>query len=162
MCTLPEPVPSLFIAWFHPDPTVLLIFGGFSTFLFGFLLLEVWSSPDSRATRLSRKQAALLMVGGYVCWLVAWYWPGLLAPYSQALDAWYQQEQGVLSQACVSTVVTPAYYTARHVVEKWTDGVTVPFFVLGGLCLVVAFWSRNLRVWGAVGRRQPPSSPLAY
>jgi hypothetical protein len=50
MCTLSEPAPSLFIDWFHPDTTALLIFGVFLTFLFGFLLTWVWSSPDSQDT----------------------------------------------------------------------------------------------------------------
>jgi hypothetical protein len=145
MCTLTEPAPSLFIDWFHPDPTLPLIWGGFCTFLFGFLLTWVWSSPDSQHTWLSRKQAALVMLGGYVCMVLLSYWVGVLAPYGAALDAWYQREQGVLSQACVDTVLTPAYNSASSVREKWNDVGMVALFALGWLCTGVASWSRNMR-----------------
>lgn len=144
MCKLSKPAPSLFIDWFHPDATALLIFGVFLTFLFGFLLTWVWSSPDSEDTWLSRKQAALLMLGGYVCMLLVFYWGGVFAPYASALDTWYQREQDVLSQACVSTVLTPAYNTARSILVKWTDTGCAALFVLGWLCVMVVTFARNL------------------
>lgn len=144
MCTLTEPVPSLFIAWFRPDSTPLLIWGVFGTFACGATLVGVRSSPDSQQTRLSRKQAALLMLGGYGCALLAFYWLGALAPYKDALDAWARREQGVLSRACVSTVLTPAYDAAYGVWHTWTTNVAVVSLVLAIICLYVASWSRNM------------------
>jgi hypothetical protein len=165
MCTLAEPVPSLFIDWFHPDPTALLIFGVFFTFLFGFMLTLVWSSPDSEHTGLSRKQAALFMLGGYVCLLLVFYWGGALVPYRVALDAWYLRQQDVLSPECVSTVLTPAYDTAHGVLETWTDSVMGVLFVLGIVCVLVASLSRNIRRpgwWGIATPRKPPPSPPVF
>jgi hypothetical protein len=146
MCTLAEPPPGISMDWLHPDLTFLLIWGLFGTFLFGVLLAVVYSSPDSENTWLSRKQAALLVLGGYVCIvLMIPYWAGVLTPSANALDAWYQREQGLLSPACVSTVLTPAYDTASNALKAQTDSVLAVLFVLGWLCAGVASWSRDIR-----------------
>jgi hypothetical protein len=144
MCALTEPVPSLFIAWFHPDPTLPLVWGVIGTVLLGFLLSGVRSSPDSQDTRLSRTQAALLALGGYACALLGFYWAGALAPYKGALDAWAQRQWDVLSQACRSTVVTPAYNAAYDAWQTRTGNVFVVLFGLGAICMAVASWSRNM------------------
>jgi hypothetical protein len=143
MCTLTEPVPSLYFDWFHPHPNEPLITGVFLAVLFGVLLVLVWSSPDGQDTRLSRKQAALFVLGGCGCLLLASYWLGVLAPYGSALDAWYGRELDVLSQACWSRVLTSAYNTAHGVWEAWNVSVMVVLLIVGGQCAHVAWSSRN-------------------
>jgi hypothetical protein len=88
----------------------------------------------------------LLMVGGYVCVvLMAAYWVSVLTPSGITLDAWYQREQGLLSPACVSSVLTPAYDTASTALKAQTDSVLVVFFMLGFLSVMVASWSCDIR-----------------
>jgi hypothetical protein len=84
------------------------------------------------------------MLGWYVCMVLVFYWVGVFGPYGHALDAWYQRGQGLLSQACVDTVLTPAYETARNALMQRTDIVAVVLFVLGWLCLGVVTFARNL------------------
>jgi hypothetical protein len=164
MCTLAEPVPSLYFAWSGWDPSAVLFWAFFGTFVFKLLLLMVWPSPDSQHTWLSRKQAVQLLLGGYVCMLLMWHWGGVLAPYSSALDAWYQREQDVLTQACVAAVLTPAYHTARDVLETWTNVGLLVLILLGVLCMGVALWSRNIPGFIRQNSNLPrtPKSPPVY